>query len=145
LEFHIPFYALRRGPHTLDERSIQGKPLRSSQKLPLARNFAEKQDFYHEGHLSLLVTGVDEWLWTAYCCVDTYFGSECNWEGYLDKYQYGYDAPMGGGGPSAWIKHPNWNPREYFLLVLAQRMKQAVAEWSALINAFEERLVSYVC
>lgn len=62
-EFHIPFYALRRGPPCLDHRSIGTERLRNYARLPLGgRDIDETLDFYYEAQLSLLVTGVDEWF-----------------------------------------------------------------------------------
>ena len=142
-QFHMPFFALRkRSPQQIhtDKRFLQGRRLRASRKLPLARNNAQEQDYYHEAHISFLVAGVDEWFWTAYCCVDTYFGSEPENRTYLDG-RYGSDPATGG---SRWLKFPIWNPREYFLFVLARRITQATREWSALIDAFEERMVAHV-
>jgi hypothetical protein len=141
LEFHVPFYALRRGSEKRDSRQLDGQCLRASRALPLCRFEEEIHDFYHEAHASLLVTGVDEWVWTAYFCVDTYFGAEPNWQSYPKITSSGHDGPTGG-----WIfqKHPFWNPREYFLVVLKRRMMQVTAEWTVLIDTYEQRLNQYV-
>ncbi len=122
---------------------MQHRPLRSHHLLPLPRLLSEAVDpgHYYEAQLSLIVTGVDEWLWTAYCCVDTYFGAENDWQSYPERADFGYDGPTGGW---AWQKYPYWNPREYYLTVLARRMLQATAEWQALVDTFEERLITYV-
>ena len=143
MQFHLPFFALRkRLPQhiRMDKRFLHKRQLRASRKLPLARNRKEEEYYYHEAHISFLVAGADEWFWTAYCCVDTYFGSEPDSRTYLDG-QYGVDPATGG---SLWLKHPIWNPREYFLYVLVRRTIQATREWRALIDAFEERMVAYV-
>lgn len=143
LEFHIPFFALRRGGRVTDHRTLHQRPLRASRHLPLARQCipAESDDHYYEAQLSLTVVGVDEWLWTAYCCVDTYFpGGEPSNRSYLASIVPA-DPPSGGG---LWLNNPEWKPRQYFLIVLARRIMQAAREWSALVNAFEDRLISYV-
>ena len=141
MEFHVPFYALRRGPEKQDNRRLDDHCLRTSRALPLGRPEEESHDFYHEAHASLLVTGVDEWVWTAYFCVDTYFGAESNWQSYPNIGSSGHDGPTGG-----WIfqKHPFWNPREYFLAVLKRRMIQVTAEWTVLIDTYQQRLNHYV-
>ncbi|OCK86435.1 hypothetical protein K432DRAFT_284700 [Lepidopterella palustris CBS 459.81] len=138
----MPFLSLRRrssqNPQD-DKRKLGRRSLRAFRKLPLARDKAEEEYYYYEAHTSFLVTGVDEWFWTLYCCVDTYFGSEPEYRTYLDG-QYGSDPATGG---FLWLKFPRWNPREYFLVVLSRRMMQATREWRALIDAFEERMEEY--
>ena len=98
----------------------------------------EDQDFFHEAQVSFLLLGIDEWVWTAYCCVDTYFGSEPNHRTYHDD---GVDAPTGG---AKYLNFPIWNPREYFLMVLARRMMQATREWTNLVHVVQQRLDLYV-
>lgn len=148
-EFHIPFFSLRRGPGVRDLRSLQDQTFRKSSRLPLPRNDRkiEEQDCFHEAQVSMLLHGVDEWVWTAYCCVDTYFGSEPDhrtyYDGFIDDHgnSYGFDAPSGGLKE---LNFPTWNPREYFLMVLARRMMQATREWTNLVLIFQERLTHYV-
>lgn len=112
-----------------------------SRPLPLPRpNSNEDKDFYYEAQISVLVTGVDEFLWTSICCVDTFFGCETGRKDYLED-----DAPVepatGGSSP---LRYPMWNPREFFLVVLSRRIARATREWSTLIEAFEERMNAYV-
>ncbi|KAF2842153.1 hypothetical protein M501DRAFT_1028917 [Patellaria atrata CBS 101060] len=137
LEFHIPYFALRRGAHNEDRRRFRNGLLRKSRPLPLARNEDERNEMYHEAQTSFLVTGVDEWLWTSYCFVDTFYGSEPDERTYIDG---GIDPASGG---SIWVEFPIWNPRQYYLMVFARRMMQSTREWGALINVFEERMAPY--
>lgn len=95
-------------------------------------------EWFHEAQISLLVVGIDEWYWTAYCCVDTYFGSEEPITFYLEN---DLDAPTGGGRH---MKEPVWNPREYFLMVLSRRMAQVVMEWSNVTSYLEQQLGPHV-
>ncbi|MCJ1291921.1 hypothetical protein MMC34_003470 [Xylographa carneopallida] len=81
-----------------------------------------------------MVTGIDEWFWTAHCCVDTYFGSEQGVEAYHDST---LDAPTGG---ERLISQPAWNPREYFLYILSRRFRQTMKEWRITVNVIEGRL-----
>lgn len=141
LEFHITLYALRRGEDHRDPRIDSEKSFRASRELPLSE---EKGLFFHECQLSLLVTGVDEWLWTGYCFVDSYFGTEEGYDEYYAEFDgnpYGRDPATGG---TRWLRYPLWNPREYYLWVLSHRMTQATQEWTYLINKFEEGMIKYV-
>ena len=140
MEFHIPYYALRRGYGSRDPRILDGKPLRASRPLPLARNAIERADHYHEAQISVLVTGPDEWVWTSYCGVDTYFGSEPESKTYLSDNHPTEPATSGAVA----LKYPTWNPREFVLRVLSRRMAQATKEWGALIDTFNDRMVTYV-
>lgn len=92
----------------------------------------------YEAQVSVLVTGVDEWFWTAYCCAETYFGSE---EPVNYYYENHLDAPSGGEISS---QLPVWNPREYFLSILSRRLKQVTKEWSNVVEAVEQCLKGYV-
>jgi hypothetical protein len=144
---HIPFHALRSSVRRRDDRHIRGTRLREALKLPLDENGSpstkETEEYYYEAVASVCVVGIDEWVWSGYCCVDTYFGEE-DWGKYPDSSpdeKGGMDGPSGGW---VWQVRPYWNPREYFLAVLHRRMIQATAEWSALITTFAERLDIYV-
>lgn len=117
--------------------------LDSSRELPLSPNAASRGGdaiYYHEAQLSLLIFGVDEWLWTAYCCPDTYFGSEKYAE---EDFDDGNGADPNAGG-AVMIEQPVWNPREYYLMLLQRRMSQATHEWTELVNAFTERMDQFV-
>jgi hypothetical protein len=86
------------------------------------------------------VTGVDEWQYTSYCCVDTYFGKESGHGAYFHPPTL--MEPASGGLKE--LKYPLWNPRDYFLCILSIRIDETVWESLALINSFEERMEEYV-
>jgi hypothetical protein len=140
MEFHIPYYVLRRGMPSQDGRMLQGKRLRRSEILPLAENEHSDQHSYHEAQSSFLVTGVDDFFWTSYCFVDTYYGSE--------RMKSTYLSALDGVGidPASCrtLVFPYWNPREYLLAVFATRMRQATMEWRNLIRNFDRRMKYYV-
>ncbi|KAH8702860.1 hypothetical protein GQ44DRAFT_631161, partial [Phaeosphaeriaceae sp. PMI808] len=112
---------------------------RASRILPLASGDSAEDLYYYQAQISFLITGVDEWHYTSYCCVDTYFGSEPEHRAYLEP-----PAPIepASGGLQE-LEHPLWNPREFFLCILAIRIEQAVTESQALIDSFEERMNAY--
>lgn len=102
--------------------------------------FGQEQDqlFYHDAQISVLITGVDEWYWTAYCCVDTFSEQAETADTYVDCND---DGPSGGGRDE---EYPVWNPREYFLLVLSRRCTQIALEWEVLVYELIARLDTYV-
>jgi hypothetical protein len=132
MEFHFPFFALRKTADSPfeDNRTVDGtedgKPFRVGRKLPLAmgRGLTADNYYYYESQISVLVTGVDEWLWSSYCCADTYFGTEPGKHTYLEGKEPSEPA-TGGSKP---LMYPMWNPREFFLCVLSRRVMQAVGE-----------------
>ena len=104
MEFHLPYLALRKSEKPIsDSRGLR----RSGRFIPTEQT-VDGYEQIHEAHISLLVAGIDEWYWTAYCCVDRYFGSEDNIQFYLDNQ---FDAPIGGSERRT--EFPVWNPREY--------------------------------
>ena len=145
MEFHVSFFALRLGPRTEDHRHqasrFGNQPLRAARELPLGSIDGNVEEaYYYEAQTSILVTGLDEYFWTVYCAVETYYGSEENEQTYLTA-RDPLDPPTGG---AKWLRWPHWNPREYYLRIVALRMMQATEEWKALIEVFDERMTVYV-
>ena len=131
LEFHVPYYALRQ------DNALQADPRglrRSGYFIPNLEG-PQSPEYLYEAQLSLLVTGVDEWFWTAYCCAETYFGSGESIQYYSDNQ---LDALTGGEKS---MLYPVWNPREYFL---SRRLKQATKEWSNVVETLQDRLRLHV-
>ncbi|KAF2496106.1 hypothetical protein BU16DRAFT_526627 [Lophium mytilinum] len=143
LEFHIPYYAMRCGPKLKDHRQLRGKSLRESVELPLRSWSLNKEKvFYHEAQISGLIIGPDEWVWTTYLFLDTFFRSEDRLKDYLENCNLGegFDPPLGGISK---MDNPHFNPRQYFLAILDRRIMQASVEWTVLIETFDERMVAY--
>ena len=136
MEFHLPYYALRQSAIPYRD----SRPLRRCGRFITTRNTG-LPEYLYEAQISVIVTGFDEWFWTAYCCTDTYFGSEKNIHFYHDGGPSGYDAPGGGDRPN---HDPIWNPREYFLNVLSRRFRQITKEWSIVVYTIEDRLQFHV-
>jgi hypothetical protein len=97
----------------------------------------DEREFFHEAQVSVLLVGIDEWVWTLYCLVETHF-SESGPEDVEHYIRPGgdWDAPSGEG---ANYSRPVWNPREYFLLVLSRRLRQVRFEWANLVQTLETR------
>jgi hypothetical protein len=141
MEFHIPFFALRKAPksdnHLLSDR---GKRLRNWEDVTFpTRNKAgpECQDNYrlHKAQVSCVIHGSDEWQWTAWAFEDTEYEME---EGdTTDKDAAVYDNevvfvedPIAYGLDA---NKPIWRPREYFIKALEIRIKKVREEWDELV------------
>ncbi|MCJ1247183.1 hypothetical protein MMC30_004397 [Trapelia coarctata] len=130
MEFHLPYYALRRS--TVPRSDTRG--LRRCVQFNPPRPLGQSPEYLYEAQISVIVTGVDEWFWTTYCRVDKFFGSEEDIKFY---YERGLDAPTGGLKPA---HYPEWNPRQYFLLILYRRFRQITKEWGNVVHTLEGRL-----
>ena len=134
MEFHLPYYALRRSPLARnDERGLR----RSGKFIPI-RSDAGDPEYLYEAQISVLIVGIDEWFWTAYCCTETHFSSEESIQFYKER---GLDAPTGGAKPT---HYPVWNPRDYWLLLLSLRLRQTTKEWANVVNTLDKRLQYHV-
>ncbi|OKL58646.1 hypothetical protein UA08_06143 [Talaromyces atroroseus] len=128
LEFHLPHYVLRSD-------SVRYSDPR---RLRVARYFrppnSSVQDCIYESQFSLIICVMDDFFWTAYFCADGYYAERDTVDEYLKE---GLDGPSGGQRP---CDMPIWDPRYYFLAVLAIRISQVTAEWTVLVQALEDYL-----
>ncbi|KAF1816964.1 hypothetical protein P152DRAFT_5104 [Eremomyces bilateralis CBS 781.70] len=136
MAFHLPYYALRKGSEKSDRRKYKATRLRRSYELPLPRKPGEKGVRYYEAEVSGLTTGVDDFFYTTYCFVDTYFGSEELCPTYLDR----RTDPLTAIRP---LDFPVWNPRENYILPFSRRLRQVTEEQRDLINEFDDRMEEY--
>ena len=135
---------MRRGRPIIDHRTIHEKPLRITEELPLRQWSTDGEDLhFYEAQTSSLSLGPDEWFWTEYFLVDTYFGSEQKLQEYLTNCQPGdgSDPPLGGRGT---MENPCFDPREYWLLKVDLRVLQVTAEYTALVETYDKRMEEYV-
>jgi hypothetical protein len=136
LECHLPYYALRQTKDAAED----GRKLRARIRFmpPGSQGKAMKALYLHQAMISVIVFGVDEWVWTSICFVETYFRTEES----IDRYFAGvHDAPSSAGTPA---DRPIWNPREYYLMVLSRRIHQVTLEWYNVLAGFDENVVFQV-
>jgi hypothetical protein len=148
----MPYYVLKRHKELcLDSRvKADGEPLRRSWRLPSPPPKAQtvaSTDLgccAYEAHISITVTGIDPFVWTAYGIVDTYFSTEDRVETYhlQNGIGRGRPDPIGAGMIDADL--PIWTPRVYFLKTVVIRMRGIVREWRGIINQMETDIQQYV-
>jgi hypothetical protein len=97
--------------------------------------------------MSVIVTGIDHWVWAAIGCFETYFGSKESVDGYDQMKgrcgrRWGRPDPLAVGQINA--HEPIWTPREYFLRVFQVRVSQVLREWNLIGSKLEEEVKRYV-
>ncbi|PMD14241.1 hypothetical protein NA56DRAFT_664794 [Hyaloscypha hepaticicola] len=147
LEFHIPYFIPKRSGHSITDfrKTADGQPLRRSWELPvplrpmITSTPAVGQVWLCENQTSIVVTGIDHWVWTAYGIVDTYIGSKESLMHYDEQSdQSGQVDPLSKGQLHAHPLTLIWTPREYFLAIVAIRMNEALRAWRETINVVED-------
>ena len=123
-----------------DARLRNGKPLRRSEEVihlsldPLHPTL--ERDYIHEAQVSIMVIGIDDWFWTAYCFADIYFKGEEHTEQVHVMHRNNADPHSCG---KYFLDRPIWNPRHYFLRSLSCRMEQVKQEWyNTIFQLFED-------
>ncbi|KAF4632047.1 hypothetical protein G7Y89_g6081 [Cudoniella acicularis] len=94
----------------------------------------------YEAQISITVTGIDHWVWTAYGFVDNYFGSTETADSYykLKGKLRGRADPISAGHLNG--DEPIWTPREYFLTVVQIRIEKVLREWNLIVYTIENKI-----
>lgn len=141
---------LRRGNKLQKDyrEKADGAPLRQFWDLPVLSTVPSttnkpREDYsIYEAQLSIVVTGIDNWTWTAYGFCDTYFESH---KSNNRKQSKDYSTVL---DPLAACKiraePPLCSPRAYFLRVLEIRIHGIRREWNFICSRIEENVASYV-
>jgi len=145
LEFHFPYYAWRRMlPIEEDPQSHARNsrpPRRSEPVIHLSsgtESADEDDDFIHEAQVSVMVTGLDNWFWTACCFSDIYFKDEDHNEQVSTLSTPAHPMDPHSCGKFS-LNLPIWDPRHYFLRTLSCRMEQVKQEWNnTVFQLFED-------
>ncbi|KAK0705695.1 hypothetical protein B0H67DRAFT_594764 [Lasiosphaeris hirsuta] len=157
MHLHIPFYVL--GDPTLDpphrdtRKWPNGEPLRAScalDCLSTSRDTKEKQWLY-EAQTSVLMTGIDHYVWTAICTVDTYYCDTKSKESESvrslrrPKFRLSKQAkqmwdPLVGRGTLPLILSKVRDPRRYFLAVCEARIGWVLLQWGKIVGAFSDNI-----
>ncbi len=154
LEFHLPYYAWRPMEFMAEDsrERADGSPLRRSEEvmyLPMQFHTSPSlkglPEYIYESQISIMVNGVDDWVWTAYCFVDVYFKGS----GHTEEVEYYSNDARDKMDPHSCGKHaadrPVWDPRKYFLRALSARMEQVREEWDNSVSLLMYQINPYVC
>ncbi|KAL2426527.1 hypothetical protein ABEF95_001472 [Exophiala dermatitidis] len=150
LEAHLPFKVWKQSPEVcVDQRTGRnGKPLRKATDvtfLNLEPN--PTPEYLYDCHLSFVVVGPNERVWTAYLLEDKYF------HGLEDRYNLSeyFEAsqdlngvpldPLSNGNLSA--DFPIRTPREYFIAVFRPHTQQLERFWKQVSDRVSKSIDDY--
>ncbi|KAH7265918.1 hypothetical protein B0J15DRAFT_235859 [Fusarium solani] len=164
LAFDLPYYAFRVAPCHSPPRDPRKRKSAASDAL---RNITDlsflvrkpkspapptTKAYLCEVQTTVLISGSDPWRWVAYCFVDTYFESEDKRESVdaydeeveIDEELRVYFQPDPFTTAESDANLPVLNPREYFLIVLESRLRQARDEWHTLATNMGYSINEYI-
>jgi hypothetical protein len=145
-EFHVPFYVIKESKRLLSDtrKGFEGKPLRRSWALPFLSGSRDAPCCLYEAQMSVTVTGIDDYVWTAYGIVDSYFQSKDTAVSYhkMQSSRTLWIDPLAAGQLP--FLNPVYTPREYYLKVFEIRMRQVLREWQLILDKIEEDATLYV-
>ena len=135
-EFHLSYVALRQSTAPMDPRAIR-------ERISMIAPFdpptdCAKEPICFDTQVSFMVIGREENDWTAFCNVDTWYDLTSQVDLFLE-------AEI--DGPSACERDAIKNcdsAKEYFLVVLSQRLRQIKLEWRNVLDLLMTRLDTYV-
>ena len=143
MAMHIPYYAWRKTQHC-DLRKFENEPLRSTRDVSfLGWDDHERSGFLHEAQVSCVITGLNNYLWTAYCFADIFFEPKKTRESLMSNMNsqgLRVDPFRNGKTISDRDFH---DPRIYFLAVLRVRLEQIRNEWQQVLQKLEASVRGY--
>ncbi|KAK0730155.1 hypothetical protein B0H67DRAFT_560966 [Lasiosphaeris hirsuta] len=144
LELNISYFCLRRGGHPIrDQRGRWGGNGHLRETLcspvdPTGPPCSPGASYnIYETQMSISVTGIDHWRWTAWAFIDTWFEPEDSVLDYYEEEESGAQPdPLAAGEVD--INPPEKHPREYFLKVFEIRIREVEKEWTYILHVLQQ-------
>ena len=148
LELNISYFCLRRGGCPIRDQRLRwdGKghlretlcsPIDPETSLPCSINDSSRRYNIYETQLSISVTGIDHWRWTAWAFVDNWFDPEDAVSEYYEGEDGGVQPdPLAAGQVD--VNPPERYPREYFLKVFEIRIREVEKEWNYILHVLQQ-------
>jgi hypothetical protein len=142
MEFHLPFFALRKLSQSEKHRSTDlRRPIRLFEDFTLlseANDQGSSQEMHrlYHGQVSCVVYGNDEWQWTAYSFVDTEHDDDTDItiDGEIGSQHEIDEDPITGDVQAGHFHIHIWRPRQYFLKAFAAQIQQPRRECDDLVH-----------
>ena len=127
-------------------QSEDPRSLRKSYNLSLFDYEGRKPPgFLYEAEISCAITGSDDWTWCGYCFTDAYFDPLK--DGKENASQYWGDSQLSEGMCADPFTYgatdtdvPIQDPKEYYLVVMASRIRQVEREWRRVVEMWGENI-----
>jgi hypothetical protein len=140
MEFHIPYFQVKKSPPPEDSNSeLPTKPKRDYKSLSFLG--MDNIDGILEAQMSFTMCGFDESHWVAYAFDDA-DPDNGEWEDRDFSYEGFIEDPI-----ALWeleANRPIWNPRQYFLLVMQSRITRVLKNWKSIVGPIRQSINSYV-
>ncbi|KAI1070915.1 hypothetical protein LB507_010949, partial [Fusarium sp. FIESC RH6] len=153
-QFHLPFYSWRRTKHKPEDnrRKTDGSPFRNVSSMQFLRDKSaeifHKVDYLCEGQISVLISVIDQRVYTGYCFIDTYCQPESRnrtvedfWMSDMDEDYVQTDPFLDGRYDS---NKPILDPTEYFLTTLDTQLGVFRNEWANTIFQIDAMVQDYI-
>ena len=151
LSFHLPFFALREHHKVKVDRRTRpnGEPLRRSWALddtagspPSIQSGGALRKCLYEAQAAVVLVGIDDRVWTAYCAVDTYFDpfSPASVPSHHNEFKQTGLLWDPVSGRTRQLHDPCWDARTYFLASLDAHLDNALREWDLVTVAMQEAI-----
>lgn len=129
----MPFFAVKTNPQTEKRGDICRKPERDTIDLSLFDQGLER--VLQGTQFSIVILGISGTRWIAYAFDDSSSDDDSQLE-YEEPDNDGFiDDCIVGQGIDA--NRPLWDPRQYWLVVIAHRVRRIKGEWALLMRVIE--------
>ncbi|KAH8898960.1 hypothetical protein GQ53DRAFT_817181 [Thozetella sp. PMI_491] len=151
LHMQLPYFALRYHKKLKQDHraGAEGKPFKQSKDLQFLnqspKNTRTPAEFpcLYEAQISIAITGIDNWRWSAWAFADAFFDKQ-------ESAQHYHDETMGQERPdplmrglSLFYKEHEQDPRKYFLAVCCIWVKKIEDEWRDIIRLTRETVEQF--
>lgn len=93
--------------------------------------------YLYEAQTSFIITGLRNWLWTAYCFAENFFDPELKGGSYLRD--VGPESRSDAFRNGSLIAADQFrDPRQYFLVLLRAHMEHVNREWGRVVGIFRD-------
>lgn len=153
LELNLPFFILRKSlpPEKTTHNTVKTKPGGGWTDLSFLGldacdskiRSSELDEVWclQEAQITCVVTGTDDWRWTAYGFVDSEANGVLN---ELSAQDMRFDQIAGQQIQSLDANLPIWTPRDYWIKVFELRIVQVTAEYKNITHKFKAGFDQYV-
>ncbi|KAH4818761.1 hypothetical protein HBH61_036980 [Parastagonospora nodorum] len=146
IQYHLPHFVLRKKKHRSKRHTEKLQRARTdlsflSQALP--STFNEEPLELIQAQISIVLCGTSETRYTVYCFEDNDHDDDREM-GDDEFSEDGFQADQIAKGEID-ANQPIWNPREYILVTLLERITQVAKEWARVVHVIDSASARFAC